>query len=285
MSKRPGYIGGVLNTTGVRPGNAFQYEGPAFPKQVYFVQTITSTHDAIERLVVPPPLKVDRDMPPEIQIMYFTNIGNLGYDGRQASYQACMFMARVKHGDISGRAGWEFVDNTHGDKTEIDLMMPWGVYFGMLKKLADIRFYPVGVNEFEMTVTRRGIRLVTMRIGLGQALSSEAVLEMNALNAKSGDTLLVREIPNETYSGFVDRAICRARSGDNFMSKAWSAEQGPVSFGHAELDPLDELPVLGVDKAIVFELRTEKELFTTVDVVERLALEVEETKRERLLAS
>jgi hypothetical protein len=270
----PGYTGGILNMTGVRPGAAFRYDGPTMPKQVYFTQSFTSTYEAIERLIVPPPLKVDRDMPPEVQIMYFTNIGNVAFDGRPAPYQACMFMARVKHGDLAGRAGWEYVDGVHGDKTDMDVMGSWSVYFGMLKKFADIRFYPVGVNEFEVTVTRRGVRLVTMRLSLGAELPAETVAQMNAATATAGATLTVREIPDQSYTGFVDRAICVAPSNGNTISRAFSAEAGPLEFGHLDLDPLDELPVLGTHGAAVFDLCSQKELFTEMRVLEHLPREV-----------
>jgi Acetoacetate decarboxylase (ADC) len=270
----PGYRGGILNMTGARPGEAFRYDGPTMPEQVYFTQTFTSTYEAIERLIVPPPLEVDREMPPEVQVMYFTNIGNVAFDGRPAPYQACMFMARVKHGDLAGRAGWEYVDGVHGDKTDMDVMGSWSVYFGMLKKFADIRFYPVGVNEFEMTVTRRGVRLVTMRLSLGSELPADVVAQMNAATAAAGATLTVREIPDQSYTGFVDRAICVAPSNGNTISRAWSAEAGSLEFGHLELDPLDELPVLGTHSAAVFDLCSEKELFTEMKILEHLPLDV-----------
>jgi hypothetical protein len=263
----PGYTGGVLNLTGVRPAEALAYDGPTFPRQVVYLQTITSSYDAIERLIVPPPLKVDRSMPPEMQVLYFTNVGSRAYDGRLAPYQACMFMAHARHGDAVGQAGWEYVDAIRGDKTEMDGLLPWGVYFGMLKKLADIRFYPVGVNEFEMTVTRHGVRLVTSRFRLGSELPAE---DVEAMNAAGADTLLVREFPNETYTGFTERSVCLAASSTNTVTRAWSGEGVSVEFGHLELDPLDELPVLGIGSAVAFESRVEKELFTGVKVLDRL---------------
>lgn len=270
IGSRPGYTGGILNMTGVRPGEALRYDGPAMPRQVYFTLTFTSTHDAIEKLIVPPGLKVDRDLPPEVQVLYFTNAGNRGYDGRVTPYQACMFMARARHGDVRARAGWEYVDSIHGDKTEMDMLGPWGVYFGMLKKTADIRFVPVGVNEFEVSVVRRGVRLVTMRLSLGGELSASAVDAINAANAQSGGTLTVREVPNVNYSGFTDRAVCLAPSEGNTVTRAWSANGGSIAFGHLDLDPLDELPVLAVSGEAVFDLRSEKELFSEMRVLEDL---------------
>ncbi|MFJ7078939.1 acetoacetate decarboxylase family protein [Streptomyces sp. NPDC098781] len=266
----PGYTGGILNMTGVRPGQALRYDGPAMPRQVYFTLTFTSTHDAIEKLIVPPGLSVDRDLPPEVQVLYFTNAGNRAYDGRVTPYQACMFMARVRHGDVRARAGWEYVDSIHGDKTEMDMLGPWGVYFGMLKKMADIRFVPVGVNEFEVSVVRRGVRLVTMRLSLGSELPASAIEAINAANTESEGTLTVREIPNVNYSGFADRAVCLAPSQGNTVTRAWSAGGGSIEFGHLELDPLDELPVLKVGDEAVFDLRSEKELFSEMRVLEGL---------------
>ncbi|MGW4334069.1 acetoacetate decarboxylase family protein [Rhodococcus sp. USK10] len=280
----PGYTGGILNLSGTRPGNAYKYDGPAMPHQIYFTMTFTSTHDAIEKLIVPPPLKVDRDLPPEVQVLYFVNPGCRAYDGRVTPYQGFMFMARVRHGDVAGRAGWEYVDGLYGDKTEMDIMGPWGVYFGMLKKMADIRFTPIGGNEFEISVTRRGVRLVTMTIRTGTELSDAEIEAINAANSQVGKTLTVREIPNVNYSGFVDRSICVAPSDGNTVSRAWAADKSSIVFGHDDLDPFDELPVLGVGGALSFDLNSDKELFSEMEILENLPLQETDTAARRVLA-
>jgi hypothetical protein len=65
------------------------------------------------------------------------------------------------HGDARGQSGWEYVDGIHGDKTDMDIMLPWDVYFGMTRKMGDIRVAPITPDELEFRVVRRGTRLVT----------------------------------------------------------------------------------------------------------------------------
>jgi Acetoacetate decarboxylase (ADC) len=268
----PGYTGGILNMTGTRPGNAFGYDGPAMANGIWYSLYLTSTHDAIEKLIVPPGLSVDRDAAPQIQIQYFVNPECRAYDGRVTPYQGFMFRAPVRHGDVTGWAGWEYVDGVYGDKTQMDIMGPWGVYFGMLKKLADIHFTPVGGNEFEISATRRGVRLVTMRIRVGAELSSADVELINASSWPT--TLTVREIPNVNYSGYVERTVCVARTNSaNTVTQAWAADCGSIVFGHDELDPLDELPILGISNELVCKLDVAKELFSEMAILDHLSLD------------
>ena len=268
----PGYTGGTLNLVGTRPGNAFKYDGPAMRQGTWFSLTLTSTHDAIEKLIVPPGLTVNRDLPPEVDIQYFVNPETRAFDGRITSYQGFMFMAHVRHEGVIGRAGWEFVDGLYGDKTQVDILTQWGVYFGMLKKLADIRVTPIGGNEIEVSVTRRGIRLVTFSIRTGPELATADVELINAASSQWPTTLTVREIPNENFSGFAERTVCiGSTKGANTVTQAWAADRGSISFGHDELDPLDELPVLGISKELVYKLDVAKELFSGMSVLDNLA--------------
>jgi hypothetical protein len=277
-SALPGYTGGVLNLTGTRPEHAFAYDGPAMAGGIWYSVTFDSTHDAIERLIVPPGLSVNRDVPPQVELQFFVNPRTRAFDGRYTPYRGFMFMAQVKHGDVAGRAGWEYVDGLYGDKTNMDIMGPWGVYFGMLKKMADIHFTPIGGNEFEVTVVRRGVRLATMTIRVGDELSSADVALINASSSQWPRTLTVREIPNVSYSGFSERTVCIAGTDNaNTITRAWAADKGSVSFGHDDLDPLDELPVLGVANAMVYELDCAKELFSDMTVLEHLPSEQQET--------
>lgn len=265
------YVGGTLNLAGVRPGGGFTYDGPTMPKMVFFGLTFTSTYEAIERLILPPPLKVDRDLPPEVQVLFFVSPGNRAFDGRLTPYQGFLFTGRTTHGELRGRAGWEYVDGLHGDKTAMDVMGPWGVYFGMLKKLADIRCVPVGVNEFEISVTRRGTRLATMRFSLGSELPDAAVEAINVGAAEFGSMLTVREIPDVKFENFVDRAICASAGDANRVTRAWSAHGGSLEFGHLELDPLDELPVLSIGDGIVFEADSDKAAYSQLKILEHLS--------------
>jgi hypothetical protein len=265
-----GYIGGVLNMTGARPGEAFRYAEPTMRDMLNFTVSFTSTYEAIERLIVPPPLKVDRDKPPVVQATYFISRHNLAFDGRVTPYHAFMFMAHVNHSGRSAMAGWEYVDGLYGDKTEMDIMGPWSVYFGMLKKMADITFLPVGLNEFEVTVNRRGVRLVTMRLRMGEELTPDALALVNEGFASSGGNFTVREIPNTKYSGFVDRSICWTPTDHTRASRAFSASDGFIEFGSLALDPLSDMPVLGINQAVCFQATSDTPVFNSMEVVEHL---------------
>jgi hypothetical protein len=54
------------------------------------------------------------------------------------------------------------------------------------------------------------------------------------------------------------------------VTQAWAADNGSISFGHDELDPLDELPVLAVSKELVYKLDVAKELFSGMTVLDNL---------------
>ena len=267
------YTGGILNMTGARPGDGFQYEGATMIDQIWYSLTLTTTYEAIEKLILPPPLKVDRSLPPEVRVMYFVNRNCRAFDGQLTPYQAVMFMANTEHRGRKGAAGWEYVDALYGDKTDMDIMGPWSVYFGMLKKMANINFLPITANEFEITVDRRGTRLITMRLRVGEELSVEALAAINAANVN--DTYTVREIPNPTFSGFADRAICRTPTSETKLQRAWNADRGFIEFGGLPLDPLNEMPVLGVAGEICFQNSTGQRIFTAMEVVEELPRELE----------
>ena len=266
------HVGGILNITGVRPGGAFAYEGPTMPGMVYYTVTIVTTHDAIDLMVMPPPLKVDRTQPAELTISYFVNRYNRAFDGRITPYQGFLFTARTVVQGKAGVAGWEYVDGLYGDKTEMDIMGPWSVYFGMLKKMADIRFLPLGGDKFEVSVVRRGVRLVTMQLRMGAPYPHEKVQEMNeATDGAAFGTYTVREIPDSCYAGFVDRGIYWAGSAGSTIDRAWTADEGAIEFGSLDQDPWTEMPVLAVSRALIFESTVPKEVFHHLRLVEELA--------------
>ncbi|WP_242128724.1 acetoacetate decarboxylase family protein [Sphingobium sp. Sx8-8] len=275
-AQRP-FPGGILNLTGCRPGEAFQYDGLSFPDMTIFMVFFESSYEAIEKLILPPPLKADRSFPPEVQMWYFSSRNTLPMDGRILPYQGFQFRARTEHAGVKGSAGWEYIDGLYGDKTAVDIMGPWGVYFGMLKKFGDIRFIPLGVDEYEMSVTRRGVRLVTMRMKIGQELGGDALAQMN--DGSAGETLTVREVPNIHYDGFVDRAICSTNTGvTNQVLRAWTCCDASVTFGHLELDPLDELLSGKVTNALAFNATASVETFTEMRILEELPREVARTR-------
>lgn len=242
------------------------------PGMVYYTVTITTTHDAIDLLVMPPPLKVDRSQPAELTINYFANRHNRAFDGRVTPYQGFLFTAQTVVDGKAGSAGWEYVDGLYGDKTEMDIMGPWSVYFGMLKKMADIRFLPLGGDKFEISVVRRGVRLVTMKLRMGARLPDATVQALNqgTQNCAFG-TYTVREIPDSYYEGFVDRGIYWAGSTGSTIDRAWAADEGSIEFGSLDQDPWTEMPVLAVNRASIFELTVPKEVFSHLELVKDLS--------------
>ncbi|KPM42504.1 hypothetical protein AK830_g4040 [Neonectria ditissima] len=264
------YIGGVLNMTGARPGQAFSFPGPAFPRQVCYIIKFTSTYEAIEKYILPPPLKVDRNLPPEVIVWYFSSPESKGPDGSPAPYQGFQFRGNTEVDGVKGMAGWEYIDGLRGDKTEMDVMLSWAVHYGMAKKFADIRFTAVSGDEFEITVDRQATRLVTMRLRLGQEIDGDVLkgLAESADSPLAKDTFTVREMPNSDFSGYSERTVCTAPTGRSCnVTQAWSADRGSIEFGHLESDPLSELEPQEVTLTMVANIQVQKETFTELKVV------------------
>jgi hypothetical protein len=272
------HVGGVLNLFGVRPGRAFQYEQKAMPHVIHFDVQFESSYEAIERAVLPPPLMADRDYPPIVNISYFTNAEVFAMDGRNTPYHAVMLTARTRWGERQGVGGWEFVDGLHGDKTEMDIMGPWGVHFGMLKKFGDIRVSHTGAHEFTVEVTRRGKLLVRMGLTAGDAFGAA---ELQALNQASLGVFGVREIPNVDYSGYSERTIVWSKPvTDNRVSRAWKADSGFVEFHTGVLDPLGELPVHSIQGAVVYDSSSRREHFAAREVIADLLADDDPTDQD-----
>jgi hypothetical protein len=264
------YIGGILNMTGAMPGEGFQYEGPTMPSYPIYMATFRSTYEAIERLILQPPLRADRSQPPIVKIWYFMNAHNRAVDGQVTPYHAVQFAAPCVHDEHKGQSGWEYVDGIRGDKTEMDIMGPWGVYFGMVKKMGNINFLPVTPDEFEITVDRRGTRLLAMRIKLGAELTGSALEEAQAQSVWP-QQLTVRAIPSPDYTAFTQYAVCATPTSEgNSIDRVWHASDASVVFGHLDMDPLSELPVLEVTGASAAMITTGKAVFTKMHVIANL---------------
>ncbi|WP_157219498.1 acetoacetate decarboxylase family protein [Flavisphingomonas formosensis] len=264
------YIGGILNLTGAMPGDGFQYDGPAMPSYPVYMVMFRSTHDAIERFILQPPLKADRSEEPIVKMWYFVNPQNRAIDGQVTPYHAVQFAAPCIHNGRKGQSGWEYVDGLRGDKTSMDIMGPWSVYFGMAKKMGDISFIPVAPDEFEITVDRRGTRLVTMGIRIGAELTGE---QLDAVRAQAvwPEQMTVRAIPSPDYSHFTQYAVCATSTEEgNSIDRAWLADKASVVFGHLDMDPLDELPVLEITGAYAVMNTTHKIVFTEMRVIDDL---------------
>lgn len=274
MSNVP-HTGGIFNMSGARPENAFKFDGPVFPKQVCYFFKFTSTHDAIEKHIIPPPLKVDRTQPPEVICWYFASANSKGPGGQHVAYQGFNFRGHVDHKGTKGVAGWEFVDGLRGDKTTADAMGPWSVHFGMIEKFGNIHFTPIGGNEFEITITRHGSQVLRMTICSGQEIDEATLASFSG----SGDpmslpTLTVREIPSADWSGYLDRSILKVPTTTSTrMRRAWEAKDATIEFGQEGLNNLDDLseskPAY-VQALMISEMEVGKDKFTNLTVLETL---------------
>ncbi len=273
------HVGGPLNLFGVLPGEALRYEGKAMPHVIHFDVSFESSHDEIDRLILPPPLTADRSAPPIVTVSYFTNAECYGMDGRNTPYQAVMLTARTQWGDYRGVTGWEFVDGLFGDKTEMDVMGLWGLHFGMLKKFADIQVTHTGADEFTVQVVRRGKVLVRMGLRTGERFTDAELTEINGVSA---GFFGVRAIPNVDYSGYVEHSVVWSDPvTDDRISRAWHAQDGWVEFGSGVLDPLADLPVKEVTSCVVYDSSSRKEHFGNRRVIGDLLRDDEHQGRDR----
>ncbi|KAH7009585.1 hypothetical protein EDB80DRAFT_682064 [Ilyonectria destructans] len=268
------YIGGVLNLAGGIPGQAWEFSGPASPKHVCYILKFTSTYEAIEKVILPPPLKVDRTRPPEVIVWYFNGSGSKGPGGQICDYQGFQFRGFTEHNGVKGVAGWEFVDSAIGDKTQMDIMGPWGVQFGMLKKMADIRFLPAGGNQFLITVTRHQKQVIKMTVELGDEILGQDFQDLQGGpgNPLSLDTLTVREVPSADWKTYLDRSVLYTPTSKSFrFLRAWQGNNASIEFASLDMDPLAELQPIKIDGALIAETETMKETFTNMGVLEKLA--------------
>jgi acetoacetate decarboxylase len=243
----PVALRGFASLIGVDLDKAFRYNGDTFPGTTSFAITFRSDHDAIERVIVPPPLQVDREAPPEVTLFYGVNPDSRGFDGRPNPYQFLYIGANVEYEGVRGSTAFEYVDAIYGDKTEVDHYIAWGVYFGMLKKLADIRLVP-RENRLEVTVNRRGQRLVTMGLTVGEEVQVQA---SGANPASERPFLTVRAIPNLNYDGLSELTVVQSPVGEVELKRMWSAHDATLELHSGDLDPLGDLPIHAITGAAV----------------------------------
>ncbi|PSN61990.1 hypothetical protein BS50DRAFT_638580 [Corynespora cassiicola Philippines] len=263
------HIGGTLNMFGSHPGSAWDFDGPAFPKQVCYFVKFTSTYEAIEKLILPPPLKVDRSLPPEVITWYFSSPESRGPGGQLVPYQGIQFRGYTEVNGVKGVAGWEFIDGLRGDKTEAAIMGPWGVQFGMMKKFANIHFTPISGDQFEIVAKRLDKTVFKMVIGMGAEMkgAERDRLFEGKENPMTFPTFSVREIPNADWSGYVDRCILKFAVNEPTINRAWRAVRGSIEFGNAESDPLDELCPQNVQAMMIGHLQTPREAFKSMEEI------------------
>lgn len=265
MSSRTSHIGGVLHMSHALPGQAFKYDGPAFPLQVCYALRFTSTYEAIEKLILPPPLKVDRSYPPEVLVWWFASANSRSPGGKEIPYQGFQFRARTSYNGVKGMAGWEYVDGLRGDKPAMDIMGSWSIQFGMMKRLADMSFTPLDADRFEILIKRHGTTLIKLTIGLGNEYDKAVIDEMakNPENPFAQPTLTVREIPNEDFTGYLDQSVLMSPTPETvFVRRAWEGKDASIEFGSLEDDPLSELQPKDVNGGIIVNCEVSKEVFT-----------------------
>lgn len=82
---------GILDLTGCTSGEAFQYDALSVSDMTIFMVHFESTYEAIEKHILPPPLKADRSPPPQVQMWYFSSRNTLAMDGRITPYKGFQF--------------------------------------------------------------------------------------------------------------------------------------------------------------------------------------------------
>lgn len=264
-----------MNMFGGPVKEAYQFEGPAFPKQTCYIMKFTSTYDAIERLILPPPLKVDRTQPPEVLLWYFSSPDSRGPGGQVVPYQGIQFRGYTERQGVKGIAGWEFVDGLRGDFTTADIMGAWGMQFGMMKKYAQIRFTPIGGDEFDIIAVRHGITAFRMTIRMGVMLEEQQLQEaLKGMGSIMRETFVVREIPNLDWTGYTDRCIASTPTAKTLkIRRAWGVGDGTVEFpcgGLVPLENLSELSPRDVQGLLIGEMEVGKDTFLRIKLVENL---------------
>lgn len=106
MSSRYPHVGGILHMSNAVPGQAFQHPSPTFPAQICYCLRFTSNYEAIEKLILRPPLKVDRSLPPEVVVWYFSSSKSLTPGGKPVPYQGFQFRGNTEFNGVKGCAGW-----------------------------------------------------------------------------------------------------------------------------------------------------------------------------------
>lgn len=271
---------GVMNIFGARPGTPSMhgYEGFARENMTSVILSFETSHDALQQVIVPQPLEVDRDAPPILTVQAFTSPLFRGRDGRHLPYTGYAFFAPTRYKDLRAVSGWEFMDGAGHDKTIADMMSAAGLVTGMLKKLGDIRFWVNGRenlgdlstvqpgDEVRVTVDRRGIRISGMRVRVGEEIKDleEAVGVYSVLG--------VREFPTVDYKGYVDRAITAFAEPNKLPRKAFAAEPLSIEFGESEHESLDLLPIGRLVHAGIKIQDGTKESMSEARVVDQLPL-------------
>ncbi|KAF5696538.1 hypothetical protein FMUND_15660 [Fusarium mundagurra] len=267
------FIGGLLHMSQALPGQAYKFDGPTFPAQICYAFRFTSTYEAIEKLILPPPLKVDRSEPPEVICWYFSSSNSVGPGGTLIPYQGFQFRGHTEHKGVKALAGWEYVDGLAGNKAAMDVMGSWAVQFGMMKRLADFSFIPIDGDKFEVTIKRNGTTLIRLVLTQGSEIDQSIVAGMadNPANPFSKPTLTVREIPNEDYSAYLDQSVLLSPTKQAvIVRRAWEVPEISVEFGHLDDDPLSGLEPKDAGTGVIVNIEVTKGVFNEMKVLDKI---------------
>lgn len=288
---------GLNNLLGARPGTPpmFGYDGPMHRDFTALTISFESTHDALQRVFVAPPLQVDRDVAPVANIIAFTAPQMRGRDGRLSPYTGVLFQAPCVWKGRKGNAGYEFIDGAAPahDKSYAEQVIYAGVIWGMLKKFADIRFYVNGVeslgdmsnvssgDSIQVTLDRRGRRLIDLRAQVKDEIAEPEKLAMTNRQGDDSDgaplprvSMDVREIPTVDYSGYSERSIMTNLGHVTASArKAWIADPLSLEFSESELDALDLLNPVRLLGAAVTITEVPKTTVTGRGILEQLPLD------------
>ncbi|RXZ68072.1 acetoacetate decarboxylase family protein [Agromyces albus] len=284
---------GVSNVLGARPGTSAMhgYEEPQHGDMTRVQFTFETTHTALQKLIAPPPLEVDREAPALCTIMAFTSPNFRGRDGRLAPYTGFSFWASVDHRGTKAQAGWEFVDGAGPahDKTIPEMLIFSGQVYGMLKKFGDIRFYQNGLevagdlssveegDEILITVDRKNRRIASLGVRVAAPVGRAVAQDEPTPRLGAVPVLAVREIPTVDYKGYVDRSIVSSDVNANkaqLPKKEFAAQPLHLKFWPSESESLDQLEVGEFIAASVVVADSPHETISSMFVVERLPLTV-----------
>jgi acetoacetate decarboxylase len=226
---------GMGNIFGRRPGVPYPADAP----QRLYENAVTNmvmyrTKPEVIARVLPPPLEPHPGMPDVVAATLFDAKAFHGFDGRNLPYHEFgMWIPCRYKGYVGMTIIFLYLD---GEGADIGLVSGREIH-GYPKRLAHIHIYRHG-NLTRGTVVREAEPLVTLCTEVKKEIPPEtaplAALEL---------LILVKEIPNCSYSGYDVRKVIGCRFGAMLeISRAWTAE-GSIKLGHLESDPADILEV------------------------------------------
>ncbi|RYF60372.1 MAG: hypothetical protein EOO27_06105 [Comamonadaceae bacterium] len=265
VAGKPAHLfgGGFRNLVGAGPGHAFAYEEPTMPRWFRAGVTYTTTHEAISDFL-PAPLTPIFDLPPTVTVFYGINQENRGIDGGYWPYQLFYFGVPAEYEGTRGYHGFEYVDAVGDDLTVSgDMLVAWGIYHAMNKKLARIRTHVQG-NAITITVDRQGSRIAELSMDLGAEFP---VPTESIMSSGLSQSISIREIPSIDWTGYAERLVFTRSSEHVKRTKAWTASNAQLHLGSLPKDPLDQLEVVDLGEPFAGQWTVGPENFRATTVI------------------